>query len=154
MLNLTELIGFGVGGENAHKHWRIYWTAPSTPYDYAQVTEMEMRATHGGADQCNGGTATAYASTGSYTPDKAFDNDSSALTGYSSGTASTGGWLAYQFPVPVPVTEISWASSTIFYKGNPTAFDVQYSDDGLTWITRASFSGLSWGDPETKTFSW
>lgn len=126
----------------AHLHWRLrIWQAfdDTNPY-LVQAYEIEMRAMPGGADQCTGGTATHESRYGSsYDSAKAFDDDpatywSSAT--YPLPTAADDTWIAYQFPAPVEVNQIRLHTPTNAY--GIAAFDVESSDDGVTWTTEWS----------------
>lgn len=142
-----------LGGGDEHLYWRIVSTA--APYPLFNAAEIEMRASVGGADQCNGGTAAA--SSNSFgAPAWAFDNSTAQWT----SSDPLPQWIAYQFPSPVAVHEVALTCATHLLSAplaSPTALDVEWSNDGTTWYSTtggvgftASWSGAS---PETKTFS-
>lgn len=156
MLSINELIGFGVGGESGkHTRWRIFFTGPATSYyGHAQAAEIEMRATIGGADQCNGGAAIASGYVSPYTPDKAFNNSvASIYDNWGSGAAATGGWIGYVFPAPVQVAEFYFYPSNVVSPSWPTAFALEYSDDGLVWSRVKEYTGLTWSSNTPQTFT-
>lgn len=137
-----------VAGGATYKHWRIYVTANSGANTYVTANEIEMRATVGGANQCAGGVATASSNYPSTPPSGAFDGvltypPDSAL--WASANGAKPQWIAYEFAAPVSVAEVAWMSAS--YSGGqnetPGTFDVQASDDGVSWITIASFSGVT-----------
>lgn len=149
MLNLTELCGFGAGSDDAHRYWRLNATA--SPNDFFNASEIEFRASAGGADQCDGGTAMASSSVFG-TPAGAFDNSTGKWTSYNPLPQ----WVRYQFPSPVSVRQVSLTCATHFLNAplaSPTAFDLQWSDDGAAWTTLQSFTATwSGASPETKLF--
>jgi hypothetical protein len=129
-------------------YWRVRmpW-ANGSPY---YLAEIEMRATEGGVDQCEGGTASAFSGA---SPSALFDNSTSTawLSATSDGTDF--GWVQYQFPAPVQVTEIAITAYSIAAR-TPRVVALQYSNDGVTWAEWAHWSGLtSWADHETKVLN-
>lgn len=146
--------GGGGGGGEAHPHWRIYVT--DTPRgDYAALAEIEFRATAGGANQAVGGTASTNGQySGAYAVENAFDG--SASTVYASN-ANLPKWIAYQFPSPVVVGEVAIRGVPASYgvqNESPRGFDIEYSDDGVSWVTAKSVAGEStWAYGELRTFS-
>ena len=122
-----------------HRHWRVYITK-STSGGTLQVTayEVEMRGTLGGADQCNGGTASA-----SHHNDRAyrlFDNNTSEY--WTNGGPSEDTWFQYDFGVgrTVVVAEIKFLPRGGYE--SPKDFILQGSDNGTHFTTVASWSGI------------
>jgi hypothetical protein len=108
-----------------------------------------MRGTAGGADQCNGGTASASSvgiGGGSSAANAFNNNDGGDGLWWSSSTGSIGGaeWLQYTFPSAITVEELR----LVFYsKSNlPTEIRVQYWD-GAAWQTYwlIDFLEYAWG---------
>lgn len=135
-----------------HAWWRLNITAKNGSTVVA-VGELEFRATVGGADQANGGTASASGTFSGFTPGGAFDN--TGTTAWASASSALPQWIAYHFTAPVVVKQIlvmsrdSGASDQ-----NPTAWDVQFSDDGTTWTTAWSNTTASaWAANESRTFN-
>lgn len=126
-----------------HTYWRVNVTAANS---HCSINEVEMAAAPGGANQCSGGTAI---SSGDYPG--ATHAKSGAFDGVLSGTTTTWassvagyGWIGYQFAAPVLVTEVRLVGR-VEYSQYPTAFSIQYSDDGVSWVTTTSYSGVtSW----------
>jgi hypothetical protein len=137
----------------AHLHWRVYITAGNgSPYRI--IAEMEMRHQVGGSDDCNGGTASASSILDAGFPaSKAFDNFSGGGNAWASDGVESTSWLAYQFPSPIEIAEVSiWGSAD----GSQSIkdFQIQYSDDGTTWTTIASITNQTgWTTLEQRTFT-
>lgn len=100
-----------------------------------------MRASAGGADECSGGTASASSNTADAS--RAFNN-STTLGWTSSVNPTFPVWLRYSFAAPVEIVQvlITAVSTGSNYQYSPKSVDVQYSDDGTTWTTAFSASGL------------
>ena len=135
--------------------WRIYITAVQTAGNYATIKEIEMRATSGGADQCNGGNATAssYNTLGTpFLPSLAFDNDTSNNSVWQAHGSSLPQWISYIFPNSVDVTEVtimSWSTAG----DAPKSFDIQYFD-GTDWQTMWSETNVTgWTSNQVRTFT-
>ena len=128
----------------AHSYWRINITATGGGFATARSIKMYDA---GGSSLCSGGTATAssHNDAGQDAP-SAFDS-SDATEWYSLSATS---WIRYQFASPVDVATVwyMWGENP---NEGPTAFTVQYSDDGSSWTTAASFSGVSWMNITSNT---
>lgn len=135
---------------DSHRYWRLAYRL-KTGADYASAREIEMRASLGGADQCNGGAAVG-STTDTGVASNSFDNDT--VTYWLSAVGLAGQWLEYQFLGPVVVAEITFKPyhfGTVMY--GPASFGVEYSDDRVTWTSIKEFTGLTWVADETKTFA-
>lgn len=131
--------------------WRLNFTAQQDATKPVATYEVEMRATSGGADQCNGGTASASSSFGG-AASAAFDNDFST-TSWIASSNSMPQWLQYTFPSAVSVAELSITGQVLSNGSAPIAFDLQYWD-GAAWQTARSFtSPATWTNRETRLFS-
>ena len=84
--------------------------------------------------------ASSYYST--FTPDRAVNNNTSN-DGWISNGSTVGQWIGYHFLLPVTVAEIIWYSTVLFGTASPTAFTLQYSDNGALWTSVKSWSGLT-----------
>lgn len=141
----------------AHAYWRIRVTA-NNGSSYVALQEVEMAATSGGSDQCSGGTAfgsSYFNSTSQYSG--AFDNNTSSQ--------EPGSWVAsggppqsvgYQFATPVSVAELRLLCQAIADGPNraPNSFVLEYSDNGTTYVTAKTFTGVTgWAIGTWKTFS-
>lgn len=106
MLNLTELIGFGVGGGEAHRYWRFRW-----PSSGIGPSEMEFRGSSGGADMATDpskafGTC-RFSSGAPYTwgdlNSRLFDGGSAVVYSNMGGTEQ---WVGYDFTTPFALAEV------------------------------------------------
>ena len=143
-----------VSGQAAtpHKYWRINITASNT---HASVTEIEMAAEVGGADLCSGGSIIA---SGTYPASDcntayAFDDVTSGPNCWASNV-STSGWIGYSFANPVSIAAVRiWAR--VYYSQTPRDFSIQYSDDGVTYTTVKSYTGItSWPNGFVEFSGW
>lgn len=146
---------------NAHRYWRLLITGNNGNALYLEVTEVEMRATVSGSDQCDGGTASASSEiNGSNAAAKAFDNLTGSSNKWLPATVPTGGspaWLKYDFGYPVIVAELAMIS---LYDTETTLdaaikdFTIESSDDDSSWTNRASPAAQTgWAAGEQRTFS-
>ncbi|MBF0612588.1 MAG: discoidin domain-containing protein, partial [Magnetococcales bacterium] len=91
----------------------------------------------------------------SYGPGKAFDNSSSSFWG-SWPTPDPGPpyWIKYSFTSAVYVREVVITNRNDPSLTNyaPASFKLQGSNDNTTWYTVAEWTGVSFGQGETKTF--
>lgn len=120
----------------ASTQWRIYVTA-TQGNGWISLSEVEMRGSVGGADQCSGGTPSA--SVGS-TPTNVFDNNTGTF--WQSGSNTFPIWIRYTFASPVYVHEVSMRIASGLNDG-PHTFSIQYYD-GASWITVRSFTNFRW----------
>lgn len=152
MLNVNQLIGFGVGGsDNKHKFWRVNMPVGG-PSTYTYVTEITMASSAGGADQCNGGTPSASSSMGTHPPTYAFNNVLSTSDYWQSG-ADGACWLQYEFLSPVSVAEFTVSVYAAAPNIGPSTIELQYSDDGITFTTVFSTSATWTAGSITKTYT-
>lgn len=116
---------------------------------FTYIQEMEMRATVGGADQCNGGRAFGSHASGGEEPAKAFDNaDGNNYDMFSPNT----GYLAYGFPVPVAVAQYRVRSISTSARA-PKDWTFQGSNDGSSWTTLNTQTNQTWSPPENKDYT-
>lgn len=112
--------------------------------------EMELRATQGGPDQCNGGVASAsHADSSAY---KLFDDNGSSY--WVNGGPSEASWCQYDFGEggAVEVAEVRLLPR--YASQSPQAFSLQYSDNGLDWFEEAAWTGVTdWIGGVEKVFS-
>ncbi len=153
MLEVNALIGFGAddAGDGPHLHWRVLVNAVAAAGTRVLIGDLDMRATPGGADQCNGGTPYASSSWSSFTSDRGFNNNTTNDGWISNYGDYVGSWLAYQFAAPVFVQEVVWYGTVLFGTTTMTAFTLQFSDDGVAWTDRHSWTGTSPGSPSVWT---
>lgn len=138
------------------RYWRIFITETRTTSAnfFASIAEIEMRATPGGADQTGSGTAYASSETAN-TASQAFDNNPSTRWASASGESAPQ-WIGYDFGSAVSVAQVTIqaGSGAGIPDRAPRSFEVQYSADGSTWETAASFSNESeWTAGEVRAYS-
>jgi hypothetical protein len=138
---------------SAHTYWRLLFEgqAPNNPGSYINISELQMRATSGGSNQCSGGTATADSNYGSQTPSLAFDGNNATYWESNQGTGNR--WLKYQFASPVAVLEYVIRNGPFAVEG-PSSWTLQYSDDNSTWHDADTrHQQAAWTANETRTFT-
>jgi hypothetical protein len=148
--SVADAVTRPTGTETAASRWRLKVRTANT-LGAVDAAEIEFRATPGGADQATGGTAFATSFYGAgYEPAKAFDN-STATEWVQGGISEYDPAIGYQFAAPVTVQQVAYRARTGWPTHTPQAGDVQFGDDGVSWITCWTFSGLtSWPEGETK----
>jgi len=121
---------------------------------YIGAEEIAFAEGTAGATTTTGGTAIYGTQYGPLPAGNAFDGTNAE---YASNGAGYPEWIGYAHGAGVAkdIVELRWtprpgtASSQ-----SPTAFEVQYSPDGVAWTTRWSESGVSgWAAGVTKTFN-
>lgn len=140
----------------AHLYWRVLVTSTNSG-TLTGIGECEMRATNGGADQCNGGTASASSQwSASYVPANAFNNNYAGNPWHSANGGGLPQWLQYQFPAPVDVAElVLQARADGENNAAPKTFSLQWSDDGVAWTTLFTHTtNGTWTTGEVRTFRW
>lgn len=146
---------------NGHVYWRLYVTASSGSSGTVSValSNLEFRATAGGADQVPVCTADNMGAAGQTLFSTAFSSSAylafDATTTGTSWTSATGfpQYIGYQFPSAVAVEQIQLYTDSNATNFLPSAFKIQYSDDGVTWYDRAAYSGQSLTASTGYTFS-
>lgn len=132
----------------AHRYWRLLFTASDNPAG-VQLAEVVFKSN--GADVTVNGTANAssYWTDGTYAflPAMAFDKILTSDWATASGAALPQ-WLSYDFGVAVNIDAFSITSSQQGVE-HPTAWQLQYSDDGTNWTTAQSYSFSSWTTAQT-----
>jgi hypothetical protein len=131
-----------------YKAHRLNVTA-SNDASFTLIQEMEMRATVGGGDQCNGGRAFGSQANVNEEPAKAFDNADG--NNYDLHIPVTG-YIAYGFASPVGVAQYTVRCNNTNSR-TPKDWDFQGSNDGVTWTTLNSQTNQTWAVPETKAFT-
>ncbi|MBF0098557.1 MAG: discoidin domain-containing protein [Magnetococcales bacterium] len=125
---------------SGYRYWRLQVDATTSGSDHLlSCYELELRATVGGGDQCQGGVASA--SHNSSTAYRLFDDNTSSY--WSNGGPGSSSWIQYDFGsgAAVVVGELkilprsSWMS--------PEDFSLSGSEDGSNWQTIATWNGIS-----------
>jgi hypothetical protein len=137
--------GAGPPPADTHRYWRINITAVASG-GIAALGEVEMYETEFGPNVITGGTASADSEfnasfvAGNASNGKYIDNP------WGSSSAALPHWWRYDFGSgnDVAINAIGIMARAGSLETMPTAFDVQYSDDGSSWTTAWSESGVSW----------
>lgn len=126
----------------AHRYWRVHMARSNSGSSTFSAAEVEMRATPGGADQCNGGTASAHSVFSGFPASLAFDNNAATL--WSANGDTSDGWLKYDFGTPVTVSEVMiQARNDSSFTQTPRWGQIEFSDDNVRWSTAWSYAMAS-----------
>lgn len=147
----------------ASRYWRVLLLSTADASWYSNQ-EIEFRASPGGADLTSPALAVARAFSNAYydvaSPDKAFDGGMTDVVYNAwvvSKTLLPPTFIGWDFGGPAVVREMAWlpqARSDLVAR-SPSSFKIQRSDDKVTWVDVATFSGISGWVPGTwKVFSW
>lgn len=142
-------------GGGAHYHWRLLFTAIGSTSGYYEFAEVEMRSTAGGSDRTGSGLGFAVSSTdfdATLVAANAFDNNTA--TSWCTATSfQSGAWLQYVFNTAPAIAAVTLRADTSPQYA-PGGFDIQYSDDGVSWTTAWSVTGQTgWTSGQTRTFT-
>jgi hypothetical protein len=164
-LGLTSLIrrvgGGGPGpepGPVSATQWRLFVTEIVQPDSFwINLANIEMMEVVAGPNVVAGGTATASSEhSGGTAAANAFDGNISNVWSSLSGQGGPQ-WVAYEFPDPVAIVEITIRAGDSIARRNraPEDFEIQYFDtDTSTWVTVASYTGEpAWGTSEMRIYS-
>jgi hypothetical protein len=144
------------GSTAAYRYYRIF-IINSIYNSSAAAAEIELRESSSGSDVTGSGTASASSQySSSYSPDKAFDNNSANW--WVSNTGGGPWWIKYDFGAGVTKTivEISYQIRTDSYATNdgPVNILFQGSNDDSNWDTIKFVSELpTWYSGETRIFT-
>jgi hypothetical protein len=110
---------------------------------YFSVSEMELRATPGGANIATGGTPLE---SGNYAPNPASSAfDSNYSTFWASSGGGIGDYIGYDFGVAKTVAEVAIsARNDSFYTQIPSSCAIDGSDDGTTWTLIVQRDSIPW----------
>ncbi|UTC29064.1 putative tail protein [Brevundimonas phage vB_BpoS-Marchewka] len=127
----------------AHAYWRVIFHNTSTA-SWVTAKELIFRAAAGGPQLATGGTASSSTAWPGQVAANAFDGD--PLTKWQNNGDNDGAWIRYAFPTPV---EVNHVTLTVDSSRTATSLGVQYSDDGVTWITAWKDVRASWANGAT-----
>lgn len=143
-------------GPGAHRYWRINILEPDGSTLYMGMTDIGLLDKDGVDVTSTLGVSSSSFINASNVGVNAFDRNFS--TGWLSSSASSPEWIAidlfsgYGQPSEIKTVKIwgSWNQPT----ASPKNFEVQWSDDGTSWTTAASFTNSTgWGAAELREFS-
>lgn len=153
MLNVNELIGFGVGGVSPHRYWRIRNTAlvmsGGTPVQFVCV-ELKWRNIAGGEISV-GGTPFASSTATPYVASRAHDNVFSTVNNWQANVVAVGEWIAYDFNSQILPSSLDFA----LYSGTLqlASIALDFSDNAANWTQHREYTGLSgWVSNTYKNF--
>jgi hypothetical protein len=131
------------------RYWRIVVLDPENGGDNHEIRSLEWRTTTGGANQAT--------TAGNYSISSVIQGGGADLISGSTNTRSDdiddSVWvISYDFGSATIIREL------VIRAGEdtraPGIFYVQWSNDNEVWMMMARYSGQSWSDNETKTFTW
>ncbi|KMQ75307.1 discoidin domain-containing protein [Marinobacter subterrani] len=144
---------------NVSSFWRLYITENSgseTSYT-AAMAEFKFFDANGTYFPATSGAVlfSSQNNTTSNSASNAFDDD---VSNYwcSNGSDPLPQWIGYEFPEPLEVSAVTLESgpTSFFVQRMPITFDIQRSDDGVTWETVKSITAdPTWTENETRTYS-
>lgn len=148
------------GGIGSHRWWRLLLKASSQPQNAITVQEIQFRSVPGTPEyhtaEANKIFATGVAWTNTA---QLFDGTITGQTcQISSTTAQTldaaPTWAGIYFAAVKDVQEVAITAGMTAGANNGVAdFDIDYSDDGSTWVTALSvYNQTTWAANETRTF--
>ncbi len=140
---------------SAHRYWRIRVTANQSGGIPTRIAEVEFRPVVGGTDLT--GFGSAFTSGGGQNPASAFDDN--PATYWDTGNSFSGNlpnFVAYNFGAgnTPTVVEFTIRASTLGPSDDPPKdFTLDYSDNGSTWTTAATFTNeIGWSSGEQRTY--
>ena len=130
-----------------HRYWRLEVTDKNDA-TYVGVGNVELRLTQGGANEATYGAARSSAAyVNGTTPWEAFDPN--AALEWRAATMPSD--LAYDFGHNVEIAQAAVTVTTGFPERGPKDYNLQYSDDAVSWTTLASTTGeTAWSEGETR----
>lgn len=142
-------------GAAAYRYWRIYVQANNAPGSAIQFTEVELRATAGGADLTTTSTPVTASSSypgADYQPTNLVNGNTSNTSGWASNLISTNQWVRFDLGSAASIAQVAIHPHSSFTV-NPKDFIIQGSNDGTTFTDLKSFAGVSgWAANTWKTF--
>lgn len=151
----------------AHRYWRLR-TATQNDGAFSGnllvlLTEVEMRTSVGGADQCSGGTAIGqkgFATGTSEDPPSAFDNNTGTFwQGWFNNTADNTHprpcAIGYDFGAgnEKDIVEVGVSAHASYLTRTPRTFVVESSDDGVEWAFEWLVTCKTWPNNTMRSFA-
>ena len=137
-LNSTP-IGSGVTppiGSGPHLYWRVM-CLDTVNDGYVGAGEIEFMDTVGGPTITAGETVIFGSERSTFPATMAFDGITTGTNCWSTEKSNLGttAWAGIQFAVPVEIVEVAITPrNDQYFTQGPSWFDVEYSDDGVTWV--------------------
>lgn len=150
----------------AHRYWRLRVTAHNGGGFGGELltllTEVEMRLTSGGADQCTGGTAigqNGFATGSGEDPPSAFDNNTGTWWQGSFNNTTDSARprpcaIGYDFGAgnEKDIVEVGVSAHASYLTRTPRAFVVESSDDGVSWSFEWLVTCKTWASATMRSF--
>jgi hypothetical protein len=141
---------------SAHRYWRLRCRLNSGDGSFTGLTEIQMRTVSGGSNVCSGGTAISTGTIQAGSAAQCFDGNTTTTLIQWSGTGS-GGALSVGYDFGAGVTQdiveiVVWPDKDAAARAFGE-FDVQSSDDNVTWTTAWSVTTSGWVVGTAKTFT-
>lgn len=151
----------------AHRYWRIR-TLTQNGGGFSSnllvlLTEVEMRVSIGGADQCTGGTAigqNGFATGSGEDPASAFDNNTATWwQGWVNNTADNTRprpcFIGYDFGAgnEKDIIEVGIAAHATYLDRTPRTFVVESSDDNVAWAFEWLSTPKTWPNNTMRSFA-
>lgn len=143
-----------------HKYWRLRFSATNaSPAWYVTIAEVQLRASIG-VDVPNmaalgaASSSSNYDGTGTYSADKAIDNNLGTCW-ISAQNQFLNGWWKFTFTTAQAVNELvlKALNTTGGAAQMPSTFLLEWSDDDITWTeVLSSDYQIAWGAAEARTF--
>lgn len=156
-MSVRNILMAAAGAQSgAYRYWRILVFSNNGDANYVAISEVELRATIGGADVTT--PATTVTSSGSYDtttqPNLAVDNINPSRGWISDASSAFPRWLQFDLGSVVEIKSVSISAAT--FSGStwaPKDFSIQGSNDGANFTTVKSFSSTGWAKSETRVFN-
>lgn len=136
----------------AHRYWQVNMTAADGGAEF-RLSQIQFRTAAGGADVTQGSGGTASASSTSFgAPGNLFDTDPTNGWGrsVSSGRSVTFDFGSGNAKDIVEFAIGAWSDPTMA----PKDFTLRHSDDGVTFTTAATYTGITgWWAGQRRTFN-
>lgn len=148
----TSAVTFMDPGVSAQTEWIVMPTTLNGAAGWFQ-SELEFRASLGGADEAAGGTAVGGYGFNFDVPSKLFDNDTTTFAGATSIATTPWVYGGYQLPVAKDILQVAAVNRSGNLSQSMTAGKI-YAGANRGFRLRKTFSGLTWGaDPTTNTIN-
>lgn len=146
----------------AHRYWRLSFIydngGSALSSATTAITELQL-CTSDGTNRVGSGTASASSANASYPAPNAFDGGTT--TWWASNGAANPTWLAYDFGAgntwDIQQITITSRNDGSYSSQSPTAFYVQYSDDGSAWSNYwyvPISQVVAWTQASSQTFTY
>lgn len=131
-----------VGSTGAHSYWRIQYVSGNNA-TFLSAFDIQFRQTPGVTEHPSGGTILEAHTRGGFLASDAFDSNDTTRWALDDISNIASAVLGYHYPTPIAVAQVRMYVSN---GETPNSYNIQYSDDGVTWTTVLAVTGqTSWG---------